>query len=436
MSAGLRGRLAALVPEGRIARGIITLASGTAMAQVITICAMPLVTRLYTPAQIGIISLFLAFFGFWSPTLSLRYEYALLIATDDAESHVVHRLAVALVVAMSVLGFPLLWGLQYSGVLGFGLLPYWAAFAITPTLLGYGIFMVYRSWALRAGMVASITKASIIRSAANAGTRVFLGLFGGFTLALFLAEVAGAYGAMFKLAKSVSDHFSSARPMTIGCEDLRRVARKYIKFPTFEAPSAWVDQLGSVLPVPMVAALHGPAAAGWFGLARLIAGVPNSQIGGAVADVFQMEFASAVAAGDFGIARGLFYKLLRKLALFGLPAFCLMAVLGPWAVPWIFGNSWSETGLAIAAISPWLFAALLISPLSRALSVLQAQEYKLIYDVCAVLFLAGAFLLAKSYDYPFIDTVLAISVAGLLGFVVYAVVLVAVVELRLKRVVV
>lgn len=436
MPIGLRERLVTRISANRVARNIVTLASGTAMAQVITICAMPIVTRLYTPAQIGVISLFLAFFGFWSPTLSLRYEYALLIAADDAESHVVRRLAVVLVVVMSALGFPLLWGLQYSGFLGFGLMPGWAPFVATPTLLGYGIFMVYRSWALRAGMVKSITKASIIRSVANAGARVFLGLLGGAVPALFIAEVAGACGAMFNLVRGVNNHFSSTRPVAVLPGEIRRVAGKFIKFPIFETPSAWVDQLGLVLPVPMVAALHGATAAGWFGLARLIAGVPNSQIGGAVADVYQMELASAVAGGEFESARRLFYKLLCKLALFGLPLFCALAVLGPWVVPWVFGSKWHEAGLAIAAIAPWLYSALVISPLSRTLSVLQAQEYKLIYDVCAVVFLVIAFFLAKSFGYSFAGTVFAMSVAGLLGYVVYAVVLVMVVEFRMKTVVI
>lgn len=433
MFSPFRERIAAHLPKGRIARGIITLASGTAVAQIITICSMPIVTRLYSPAQIGIISLFLSFFSFWGATLSLRYEYALLITKDDTESHVVHRLAVMLVAAMSILGLVVLWTLRHTEVLGFGLLPWWAPFAAVPILLGYGIFMVYRSWALRAGMIKAITKASIALAGANAVTRVVLGFLALGVPGLFAAQVAGSWASVLKLARGISKHFAASRPARINGGELLGVARSFMKFPVFETPSAWIDQLGLVLPLPIVATLHGATAAGWFGLARMMVGIPNSQIGGAVGDVFQMELADAVLKGDGRRGRNLFYKLMVRLALIGLFPLVGVVVLAPWLVPWIFGGNWKEAGYAAAGIAPWLYAALVVSPLSRALSVLQAQQYKLIYDICAVLLLATAFLVSKVHHYSFINSVLAISAAGVFGYLVYAVVLIMVTELYLHK---
>lgn len=431
MFAAFRERISERLPKGRVARSIIALASGTAMAQVITICAMPIVTRLYTPAQIGIISLFLAFFGFWAATLSLRYEYALLISKDDAESHVVHRLAIILVAVMSVLGLPILWGLHHTGVLGFGLLPDWASYAAVPILLGYGIFMVYRSWALRAGIVTSITRATIARSAANAITRVGFGIFGGGIPGLFAAEFAGAWGAMLELARNVRSHFAPSRPKRIRASELATAAHRYIKFAIFETPSTWVNQLALALPLPMVAMLHGASAAGLYGLARAMVGIPNTQIGSAVADVFQMELANAVVAGDLSRSRQLFYKLMRKLALFGLVPLVAVAATAPWLVPWIFGASWKEAGWAAVAIAPWLYASLVVSSLSRTLSVIQAQEYKLIYDAAAVSLFILAFIVAKHQDFSFIALVCALSVAGCLSYLIYFALLVVIVESRL-----
>lgn len=432
MLAWLQESVASHLPKGRVARSIITLVSGTAMAQVITICAMPVVTRLYTPAQIGVISLFLSFYGFWGVTLSLRYEYALLIAATDVESHVVCRLAELVVVGLSVLGFPILWALKQTNFLGFGLLPNWAPWAAVPILLGNGWFMVYRSWALRASEVKAITSATIIRSVFNSGGRVFLGLFALGVPALFVALFASAWASLTSVARRVTGHFAESRPAHITRPQLAAVAQKFVKFPLFEAPSALVDQLGAVLPVPMVAALHGAAAAGWFGLARMLVGIPNTQIGNAVADVFQMELAHAVVGGDASRARGLFYKLMVKLAAIGLlPLIAIMAVAS-WAVPWAFGNRWSAAGVAAACIAPWLYAALIVGPLSRALSVLQAQEFKLIYDILAVVFLVAAFFLSQEYHYSFVGTVVAITAMETIAYVVYGVVLVVVVESRLR----
>lgn len=431
MIAGLRRRFEAWLPTSRVVRRILTLASGTAMAQVITVCAMPVVTRLYTPAQLGIASLFLSFFGFWAATLSLRYEYALLIAQDDRESHVVHRLGLFLVLGMSVLALAVLFWLRNANLLGFGLLPGWAPFASAPILAGYGIFMVYRAWALRAGLVKEITRASIARAGASSVTQILLGFFSAGVPGLFAAQFAASWAAMLRLASAVGMHFLPSKPPHVGIDELRAVARRYAKFPMFEAPSTWVDQLGILLPVPMIASLHGAAAAGWYGLARMIIGIPNAQIGNAVADVFQMEIASAVIANDASRARSLFHQLARKLALAGLLPFALLSASAIWLVPWIFGAGWRDAGVAAALTAPWLYVALIVSPLSRLLSVLQAQELKLVYDIAAVVFLAAAFVVAKSEHYSFAETVAALSVAQIAGYLVYAGVLFFALESRL-----
>lgn len=417
-----------LLPPASFARKVGILAGGTAGGQIITIFAMPFVTRIYSPGQIGIVSLFLAFFGYWASTLSLRYEYALLVAQDDAESHWLHRIAIILVVVMSFLGVLILWLLQDANVFEFGSLPRWAPLIAVPIFLGNGIFMVFRSWALRAGLIQPITQASIVRSGANAAARIALGLAGGGVMALFIAELAGACAAMARLVSVTRRHFANSRPAHFTGGGLLAVARKYSKFPLWEAPSTWVDALAFTLLLPMVASLYGVEAAGWFGLARMVVGVPNSQIGAAVADVFQMELAKAVLERDGKRARRIFYSLLRKMSLLGLAPMLGVIALAPWLIPFVFGEKWAEAGTAAAAISPWLYAALVVSPLSRALSVLRVQEFKLIYDVAALIFISIAFYLAKIHGLSFIEFLLCITLAEVVGYAIYVVVIMKMID--------
>ncbi len=433
MSSRIRQRLAEILPKNRIARSVIALTSGTAMAQLIGIGVMPVVTRLYSPADIGIISLFLSFSSFWAAALSLRYSYALLIAESDEESHAVHRLSILVTVLMALLGLPVLWALQRFDIFGFGLLPDAALIISVPVFIGQGMFLVYRSWALRAGMVPAIAKASVIRSAANAVTRVGCGLLGGGVSGLFAAEFAGACTSMLGLARATHRHFAASRPMTMAAERLHRVARKYAKFPLLETPSAWIDALSLALPLPMIVVLFGPEEAGWFGLARLIVSAPNSQIGAAVADVFQMELAKAILDKDAQRARSVFYQFLRKMALLGLAPLLGVILICPWAMPMVFGEHWLPAGYAAAAIAPWLYAALIVSPLSRLLSVLQIQEFKLLYDLSAISLLVATFFVAQWLALSFLQFLLLVSAANILGYIIYAAMLVWVMERKLQH---
>lgn len=419
MLSRFRGFIDIQRPKSRVGKRIVALASGTAMAQVVTIGVMPIITRLYTPGEFGVISLFLAFFAFWAPILSLRYEYALLAVKDDSESHVVQLLAKLIVPVMVIFSLPVLWGLHHFDILGFSLVPIWALLAAIPMLLGHGWFMVFRCWALRAGAVKDVARATVVRSAAKAGTRVLLGLGPFGVVGLFIAEIIGAWTALWKLSQNVVNHFASSRPQRISYKSLTAAARKFVKFPLLESPSTLINQVALLIPLPMIAGLHGAAAAGWFGLARMMVRVPNAQIGTAVADVMHMEFSEAIAEGNGLRARLLFYKLFGQLALAGLLPLIGIMVVGPWAVPLVFGADWYEAGMIAVCIAPWMYAAFVVSPLSRILSVLQVQEYKVFYDFFSLALIVLAFFISKNKNFSLLETVLSISTAGFISYCCY-----------------
>ena len=416
-----------------VARKVTTLASGTALAQLIGIGAMPLVTRLYSPSEIGVISLFLSFFGLWSATLSLRYEYAIIISDDDAEIHLICGLALILVVVMSLAGLPLLWSLQSSNLFGFGLLPYWASLLCVPIFIGFGSFLVYRAMALRAGLTRPIAAATIARAAANAGTRVSLGLLGGGVPALFLAELFGAGWGALGLRQRVRAHYGSAAASSYGIDALLRVVCKYRKFALLETPSTWVDLLAITLPAPMIASLYGPAAAGWFALAYTAVSLPNSQIGGAVGDVLQVELADAVARNDRQAARTMFFRFLWRLSIIGLVPLVAIELLARPLVPWLFGSDWEAAGKVAMIVAPWVYCALVATPLGRVLSVFQIQEYKMLFDVTALLLLLAAYGFAQSMATDFLTTVAWISASRAISYVFYLVLLLLVFQHRLEK---
>jgi O-antigen/teichoic acid export membrane protein len=409
------------------------LSGGTALAQLIGICTLPFVTRFYTPAEIGTVSLFLSFIGFWVTTIALRFDHSLVIAADDEESHVLHRLAVTLVVLMSLLGTSILWLLMQNNVLEFQLLPVWAPIFAFPILLCSGLFMVYRSWALRGGLVSQISQASIVRASALAGTKLGLGILAGGVVALFVAELVGALSSMYKLMQATTIHFATSKPKSIYYSQMHNASLKYAKFPMIDAPSAWIDSLALALPLPMVANLYGAEAAGWFGLARMVLSLPNAQIGAAVADIFQISLAAALRDKDPQRGRDIFYKLIKKLSLIGLIPLVFTLLFLPSVFSIVFGSNWAPAGTIAISLAPWLYASFVVSPLSRALPVLQAQEWKLFYDLTALGLLIVSFVIARSFDLEWVEFCLLISVSQVIGYLVYVLVLYLLIESKLNK---
>jgi O-antigen/teichoic acid export membrane protein len=392
---------------------------------------MPIVTRLYTPAQIGVISVFLAFFSFWTSLLSWRYESALLIARDDGESHDIFRLGALCVVATSLLAWPTLRLLRGNDIFGFGLLPAWSAWSATPILCGYGLFMLLRMWSLRCGFVRSIAQASLARSASNALIRVALGSLGGGVPALFAAELFGAWGAVGTLYRATRRRFVATQSGVGSWRGLKEVMIRYSRFVKYELPSVAIDSIALAIPVPMLASLYGAEAAGWFGMARLLVAIPNAQVGRAVGDTFQMELARALREHDHAEAHRLFYRLLRLLSLFGLFPLIGFIAGGSLLVPHIFGKSWSEMGWITACIAPWMYASLVVGPLSNLLSVLQAQQYKLIYDIFLAFLMVVVYCLAREFLFSMHATVISLSAGSVMAYAMYLGVLLFVMKNRI-----
>jgi len=82
-------------------------------------------------------------------------------------------------------------------------------------------------------------------------------------------------------------------------------------------------------------------------------------------------------------------------------------------------------------VAPWFYAALVVSPLSRSLSVLQAQEFKLIYDGFVLIALIAVFYVAKSSGLGLMWFLSLISVVNIIGYFIYAALLMHVVNRRI-----
>jgi O-antigen/teichoic acid export membrane protein len=89
----LRDRWAALA-RNRLVRSVGVLVGGTAFAHAITAATLPIVTRLYTPADFSVLAVFASLLSIVSVAACLRFDVAIPIPEHDAEA--VNLLALAL----------------------------------------------------------------------------------------------------------------------------------------------------------------------------------------------------------------------------------------------------------------------------------------------------------------------------------------------------
>ena len=97
-------RLKARVPiRGAFGQNVFRLFAANAVAQLLTFAAYPVLTRLYRPDQLGILSVVLFAMMILTPASTLRYEIALPLCRSNLEAGSVMTLCLATVAITTVL---------------------------------------------------------------------------------------------------------------------------------------------------------------------------------------------------------------------------------------------------------------------------------------------------------------------------------------------
>ncbi|WP_375737991.1 lipopolysaccharide biosynthesis protein [Pseudomonas boanensis] len=398
--------------NNRFLTGVLTLASATAAGQLILVLATPLLTRLYTPEEFGLLAVFMAVMAVVLVVSSLRYEFAIPLPRNAGSARQLLYLALAINLAMAVLSLlavvlfrddiaRLVKAPQLSTYLW--LLPLGILFAGTYKALSY--------WAIRNKDYPVIARTKIVQSLANVATQVLAGLAGLGAFGLMLGQVVGQTAGAARLATGarLRGVFSLERLNSLRS---RAMLRRHRHFPKYDAPAATVDVLSVQLPNLMLAGLFSPMVAGLYMLAERVLSAPMGLLGQAVGQVL---FGSSRDAIQQGTLDRLAIRIIASLsAMILLPAIVVFFWAGD-LFAWIFGDVWREAGLYASWMILGLSVQFLYSPISMVLMATNGQKINLFIHLFMLLAKAGAVIFGYYLGSP-LAAVIGFSVVGVVGY--------------------
>ena len=88
-------------PASASTRHVLTLLTGSGLAQAIALAVSPLLTRLYAPGQFGLFALYLSVVALLAVVATGRYELAIVLPEADDDAWQVGALALGLAVLFS-----------------------------------------------------------------------------------------------------------------------------------------------------------------------------------------------------------------------------------------------------------------------------------------------------------------------------------------------
>ncbi|MEM9384643.1 MAG: lipopolysaccharide biosynthesis protein [Pseudomonadota bacterium] len=410
--------------EGRATRDLLSLLGGVMGARVIQVLAIPLITRLFDPADYGRVSLLVALATTFNQASSLGYEGAIALPRQGHGARQVSRLSLLLLLgfcitlALIAAQWPEAWRPA-----GLNSVPGW--WLILAAIVGLlGLSNVLQAWAVRRKAFQRIAASSLAQAGVTSSGRVAWGLGLSPTfLGLLMPYVVGLVVRAWSLIGAPSSSNSpapgdpvanppppdQADPWTIG-----EAARRYAAFALFGLPSTLIRSLTQRLPLLLIGTLFAPAIVGFYAAAHRLVLTPARAIGQAGRQV-----ALPRAAGRRRRAEPMFWPLARATTILGLAAVvpcALLYVIGEPLLVFVLGDGWTSAGPYAPPLAPWAFTMFLTGPTSAVFQALEKQRWMLgLSCVRLALFVVAVLWARASDDGDPLLLVVSLAIAGVLA---------------------
>ena len=383
------------------------LLSANVVAQVLGLVVYPLLTRMYTPEDFGLLNLFLSIGGVVSLLSTGEYQSAVLLPSREEEASGVVRAALRIAglwVLATAVTVPFSGGIARLFDAPALASCYWM---LVPYVAVTACWTVYNAWLTRRRAFGRISGYQLNQSATGVLTKLLFGWLGWLRSGLVVSSVLAPFIALITSVCHSKEHFRALRLASE--EKPAALARKYSRFPLYSLPRALVNNLSGNLPAILLTPYFGLSQLGFFAMAMTLAFRPVTMVTASLHQVLFERVAESVREGKsiWGVLR----RRWLQMAAIVVPAMGLLTLGMAWLVRVLLGAGWEETATLIRYMMPWLTCVLLVAPLAFVSEVFGRQKLFLIIEMVYLVLRVGA-MAAGIWLGSFETAVILMSAAG------------------------
>jgi len=388
--------------ESAIIKNMAKLASGDGISRVIGIATMPIITRIYLPEHLGVLSVFVAIVAIIAPIATFRYSLAIPLPKSDGMAMNIAVVATGVLFLTSVLvSFVFMFfGEQILTVFSMEqLIPYW--YLVPIAIIGTGMYEVLSNWAVREKAFTPLAKTKVWQKTIGAITKIGLGLVGLKPLGLLIGHIFTQAGGIFTLYKEFRGTVIG-KLKSVTKARVKFTAMRYANFPKYRMPSQVLLILSSKLVLFYFAWQFGADIAGLIGLALMMVMMPVTLFGYTTGKAYYSEIAKIGKDKSdeiLSITKG----IVKKLVLVSILPFAVLFLFGPWLFELVFGNEWTQAGEFASILSIYLLVQFIYAPISEGVfNVFEKQSVVFLIELLRLLLII--ILLTTSYLYNLTST--------------------------------
>lgn len=355
-------------------RHVLTLFTGSSIAQAIPVMVSPLLTRLYEVSDFAVLTVVATIISLVGVVATGRYELTIGLPENDREARQLVWLSLVVSCVVALFSFiVLLWG-RYTIARWYNN-PDAANYLLLVPLasLFYGFYQSFSFWNIRKRNYKDLAGSRVSQSVVNSGISLGYAFTGWGMNGLVFGNVVGHLASFsYTWLRLIWKKQMPYAEGELKAKEIRALASRYSDFPRINGVHALTDVAQSTLVIFFVSSLFGAIATGLYGLTMRILQAPLNMIGSTFSIVFYKEVSEKVARKE-RIGR-LLRRTIITLTLISAPIFLCIMIFGPSLFSLVFGEEWREAGVYARIMSPWLFVNFISSPISHLPVILNKQR--------------------------------------------------------------
>lgn len=360
-------------PRSEFSKNVLTLMTGTTIAQAIPIAISPILTRIYAPEDFGIFALFVSVVGIMAVISTGKYEMSLILPRKDSFAYQLLILSGIIVLVSSIIYL-------FSVVIANTFYSIDTIYYLLPlTVLFIGLNNTFDKYNNRIKNYKLMSYQRLIKttieSIVSIAFMVFFhlktGLIWGFVLGFLISNLTMLYINIKSFQK---------KAFRISKEKMKNLAKKYINFPKYNIPHSLLNTISENAPIFLIPIFYGNTTLGFYAFGIKIVQAPLGLLSNAIFNVLGQKMAEEYSKGNeiYSIFKVMLKNLL-KISLLMIPFF----IFADDIFSFIFGIEWLEAGSYIQIMSIILIGTFVLSPFSMIPHIFGQQKKAFIIEIIA-----------------------------------------------------
>ncbi len=377
-----------LKPKTEFSKNVLTLITGSTIAQAIPIAISPILTRIYTPEDFGVLAFFISIVSIMAVISTGKYEMSLILPKKDTFAYQLLILSGIIVLVSSVIYL-------FSVVITNTFYSIDAIYYLLPvTVLFIGLNNTFDKYNNRIKnyklmsyqRLIKTTIESIVSIAFMVLFHLKTGLIWGFVLGFLVSNLTMLY---------INVKSFQRKAFRISKSKMKLLAKRYINFPKYNMPHALLNTVSENTPIFLIPIFYGNATLGLYAFGLKIVQAPLGLLSTAIFNVLGQKMAEEYTRGNEILS--IYKTMLKKLSLVSI-AMIPFFIFADDIFAFVFGSEWRESGHFIQIMSVIVLGSFILSPLSSIPHIFNQQKKAFILEIIATLarilpFVIGSYIL-------------------------------------------